>query len=95
MIAIKQVIMKIFSTKQLMHMKLMAHDTQTVEKQLFAIDQEKNINFFRVSPRLCSCCMMVQRIHVLIMSNYLRKKNLSIQSIREYFNGYFAVQTSK
>ena len=51
MIAIKQVIMKIFSTIQLMHMKLMVHITQTARKQLFAIDQEKNMNFFRVLPR--------------------------------------------
>ena len=89
MIAITQVIMKIFSASQLLHMKLMAHNTQTVRKKLFAIDQKKNISFFRVLPKLCSCCMMVQTIYLLIMINYPSKKTLLIQSIREFFILYF------
>ena len=89
MIAITQVIMKIFSASQLLHMKLMAHNTQTARKKLFAIDQKKNISFFRVLPRFYSCCMMVQTIYLLIMINYPSKKTLLIQSIREFFILYF------
>ena len=85
MIAITQATMKIFSTNQLMRMKLMAHNTRIVRNKLFATDQNLNINFFRALLKPCSCFMMDFTIHLLIISNFQTEKQFLIQTIREYF----------
>ena len=80
--------MKIFSTDQLLRMKLMAQNTRVVRNKLFATDQNLNISFFRALLKLYSCFMMDFTIHLLIISNFQTEKQFLIQTIRELFYSY-------